>query len=35
MAALRERKPGDTLPVVVVRKEKGESKELTLKVTLK
>ncbi len=35
MDALRDHKPGDTLEVVVVRKEGAESKELTLKVTLK
>jgi hypothetical protein len=35
MNALRERKPGDMVDVVVVRKDKGENKEVALKVTLK
>jgi hypothetical protein len=35
MAALRDRQPGETLEVVVVRKVDDKSKEVTLKVTLK
>ncbi len=35
MAALQDQRPGDTLEVVVVRKVNDESKEVTLKVTLK